>query len=218
MLIIGAKGFAKEVLEVFHQLNQTVGLAFFDDVNHDIGDFLFDIFPILKTEQEVKNHFLKFDNHFTIGIGNPVLRYKLYKKFTELGGVFVSSISPKARIGYYDNNIENGCNIMTNTVITSSIKIGKGVLINLSCTVGHDTVIEDFVEICPSVNVSGNCFIGSFSFVGTNVVILPNIKIGRNVIVGAGSVVTKNIPDNCTAVGIPAKIIKENPILSFEYE
>ncbi|WP_348636746.1 hypothetical protein [Flavobacterium anhuiense] len=37
---------------------------------------------------------------------------------------------------------------------------------------------------------------------------MPKVKIGKNVIVGAGSVVTKDIPDNCLVVGVPARIIK----------
>lgn len=218
MIIVGAKGFAKEVLEVLHQLNKTENLAFFDDVTADIVDFLYDKFPILKTENEVLNYFEKFGNEFTIGIGNPILRYKLSKKFINLGGVFISTISPKAEIGFFGNQIDSGCNIMTNSVLTSDIKIGKGVLINLSCTIGHDCVIEDFVELCPDVNVSGNCTIGSFTFIGTNTTILPNIKIGKNVTIGAGSVVTKNVPDNTLAIGIPAKVIKELAPLNFENE
>ena len=78
--------------------------------------------------------------------------------------------------------------------------------------------IDDFVELCPDVNVSGNCTIGAFTFIGTNSTILPNIKIGKNVVVGAGSVVTKDISDNAVAVGIPAKVIKENLPLDFEYK
>jgi acetyltransferase-like isoleucine patch superfamily enzyme len=39
--------------------------------------------------------------------------------------------------------------------------------------------------------------------------VLPKINIGHNVIIGAGSIVTKDIPDNCLAVGSPAKVIKE---------
>ena len=44
MLIIGAKGFAKEVLEIFHELNQLEDIAFYDDLNSDIGNFLYDKF------------------------------------------------------------------------------------------------------------------------------------------------------------------------------
>ena len=40
MLIVGAKGFAKEVLEVLHQLNETEDVVFYDDVNKDAPDFL----------------------------------------------------------------------------------------------------------------------------------------------------------------------------------
>jgi len=209
MLIIGAKGFAKEVLEILHQLKQTDGLCFYDDVNEDIGDFLYDRFPILKSEEEVVAFFKNASPEFTIGIGDPQLRFKLYEKFSKLGGAFTSTVSPLSLIGNYGNVISLGCNIMTSTVITNDIKIGKGVLINLCCTIGHDTVIEDFVELCPDVNVSGNCYIGKFSFIGTNSTILPKVTIGKNVIIGAGSVVTKDIPDNVMAFGIPAKIIKE---------
>jgi sugar O-acyltransferase (sialic acid O-acetyltransferase NeuD family) len=213
MIIIGAKGFAKEVLEVLHELNQLENLVFYDDVNVDIQDELFGQFKVLKSLEAAKSHFEKVDNRFTIGIGNPVLRKSLNDKFTELGGVFTSTISPFARIGHYGNSIDIGCNIMSGVVITNDIKIKEGVLINLNCTVGHDCVIGEFVEMSPGVHISGNCTIGSYSVFGTNATVLPKINVGKNVIVGAGSVVTKDIPDNCVAVGIPAKVIKElNPL------
>jgi acetyltransferase-like isoleucine patch superfamily enzyme len=61
----------------------------------------------------------------------------------------------------------------------------------------------------PGVHVSGNCQIGDFCNIGTNATILPRVKLGNNVTIGAGAVVTKDIPDNCVAVGVPAKIIKQ---------
>lgn len=209
MIIIGAKGFAKEVLEILNQNNQLENLVFYDDVNIDLPAKLYSQFPILKTAIEAENYFKTIDNKFTIGIGNPVLRKKLYDKFEALGGDFNSTISPKANIGSFGNHIDFGCNIMTGTVITNDVTIGKGTLINLNCTVGHDVVIGDFVELCPGVSVSGNCNIGEFSFIGTNATILPSISIGKNVIVAAGSVVTKDVPDNCMVAGIPAIIKKE---------
>lgn len=211
MLIIGAKGFAKEVLEIFKQKNELDNLYFYDDVNDDMGSMLYGTFPVLKSLEEAQKLFLEIDARFTIGIGNPILRYKLYKKFEEIGGKFTSVISPFAHIGSYGNTIEEGSNIMTNAILTNDIHVGKGGLINLSCTVGHDVLIDDFVELCPDVNISGNCKIGKFTFIGTNSTILPTIEIGSNVIVAAGSVVTKNIPDNCMVAGIPAVIKKELP-------
>jgi sugar O-acyltransferase (sialic acid O-acetyltransferase NeuD family) len=215
MLIIGAKGFAKEILEVVHQLKQLNNLAFYDDVNSDAPEKLFDKFQILRTTQEASVYFKTIDNKFTIGIGNPILRKQLYDKFTCLGGEFISTISPKSTIGHYGNIIEDGCNIMTGTVITNDIIIKRGALINLNCTIGHDCVIGKFVEMSPGVHISGNCNIGDYTFLGTNTTVLPNIIIGKNVVVGAGSVVTKDLPDNCLAVGVPAKIKKELTPLVF---
>ena len=215
MIIVGAKGFAKEVLEVLHQLNQLDHLVFYDDVNEDAPAFLYGQFPVLRNKEAAAHYFKTVDSRFTIGIGNPALRKKLALEFEAMGGVFTSTISPLAQIGHYGNTIGSGSNIMTGTVLTNDVKIGEGVLINLNCTVGHDSTIGDFVELSPGVHISGNCEIGSYSNIGTNATILPKVTIGENVIIGAGSVVTKDIPDNCLVVGIPATIKKELPELNF---
>lgn len=215
MIIVGAKGFAKEVLEVLHQLNQLDHLVFYDDVNEDAPAFLYGQFPVLRNKEAAAHYFKTVDNRFTIGIGNPVLRKRLALEFEAMGGVFTSTISPLAQIGYYGTTIGTGCNIMTGTVLTNDVKIGEGVLINLNCTVGHDSEIGNYVELSPGVHVSGNCIIGDYCNIGTNATILPKITIGENVIIGAGSVVTKDIPDNCLVVGIPATIKKELPELNF---
>ena len=47
------------------------------------------------------------------------------------------------------------------------------------------------------------------AWIGARVNILPGVTIGENAIVGTGSVVTKDVPDNCVVVGVPAKIVKE---------
>ncbi len=208
MLIIGAKGFAKEVLEILNRLNRITDLVFYDDVNKDTPDVLFERFPVLKSADQAKYYFENINNNFTIGIGDPKLRRKLADKFEALGGQLVSTICNSAQIGCYGNKIEQGCNIMTGVIITSDVKIKKGSLINLNSTIGHDCQIGEFVEISPGVNISGNCKIGDYTNIGTNAVILPKVIVGNNVIIGAGAVVTNDLPDNVIAVGVPAKIIK----------
>ena len=209
MLVVGAKGFAKEVLQVLYDEKNILDIAFYDDVNLDIGDYLYNKFPILKCEADVRDYFDKFGEEFTIGIGGPTLRKILYDKFIKLGGEFVSTISKNSTIGSFGNEIGIGSNLMQNIVLTNDIYIGKGVIINQLSSIGHDVIIKDFCEICPNVSISGNCEIGEYSFIGTGAIILPKVKIGKNVVVGAGAVVSKDLPDNCVAVGIPAKIIKE---------
>lgn len=215
MLIVGAKGFAKEVLEVLHQLDDLHELVFYDDVNSDIPDKLYNRFPVLKSLDQAKDYFQSVDKRFTIGIGNPVLRKKLYDKFTAIQGEFVSTISSNSIIGSYDVEIGVGSNVLPGAIFSNSTRIGKGCIIYYNSILTHDCVLGDFVEVSPSVTILGRATIGSFTQIGCNATVLPNVKIGSNVVIGAGSVVTKDLPDNCVAVGVPAKVIKDLPPLNF---
>ncbi len=206
MIVVGAKGFAKELLEVLIQLNKIKNLAFFDNVTKDVPKLLYNKFPILTSEEEVKIHFKNIDNKFALGIGEPQNRVVLTTLFQKLGGSLESIISSKATIGSFNNQIGIGSTIMTGTIITNDVQIGEGCLVNLNSTIGHDTIIGNFCELCPGVHISGNVQIGNGCFIGTGAVILPGIKIGANTIIGAGSLVTKNIPENSVAFGNPARI------------
>ena len=84
MLIVGAKGFAKEVLEICYHNDQIEDLVFYDDVNADIGEMLYERFPILKNCDEAKEHFALYDNTFALGLGKPQLRYALNQKFKNI--------------------------------------------------------------------------------------------------------------------------------------
>ncbi|UMB60333.1 acetyltransferase [Lutibacter sp. A80] len=215
MLIIGAKGFAKEVLEILHQQNKLENIAFYDDINTDIGELLYNKFPILKNEKEVINFFNATSNKFTIGIGNPILRYKMNLKFEKLNGNLISCISPYSVIGNYNVNLGDGSIIMSGVNISNSTSFGVGCIVYYNSNITHDCVIGDFVEISPSVNLLGNVKVGAFTQIGSNSTVLPNRTIGKNVIIGAGSVVTKDIPDNSMALGVPAKVVKQLQPLNF---
>ena len=51
--------------------------------------------------------------------------------------------------------------------------------------------------------------IGDGSWLGHGTVVLPGARIGRHAVVGANSVVTGELPDNCVAAGVPARVIRE---------
>ena len=55
-----------------------------------------------------------------------------------------------------------------------------------------------------------NVVIGDNVYIGPNVCIVENVKIGNNTTIGAGSVVIRDIPENSTVVGCPARVIGEN--------
>ena len=216
MIVAGAKGLAKELLEIFSETKAISSLYFFDNVSIDVAEKLFDKFPIIRTFEDATGIFQQIgDPSFSLGLGNPVLRYKMFAQFMQIGGTLTSVISPKAHIGSFAIKMGAGCCILPGAVITSSVQLGKGCLINPNATISHDSLLGDFVEVSPGVNVTGNCSIGDLSFLGSNSVILPKIKVGRNVIVAAGAVVTRDVPDDCMVAGVPALIKKKLAPLDF---
>lgn len=215
MLIVGAKGFAKEVLEILHQLNQLDGVVFYDDISSNLPDLLYNRFRIIKNLEEAKKYFQNTSRQFTIGIGKPIFRKKMYDKFIAIGGEFTTTMSPLASIGSFDVEIGMGSNVLLGAIISNSVKIGKGCIVYYNSVITHDCTIGDFVELSPGATILGRSNIGSYSQIGTNAIILPDVKIGNNVIVGAGAVVNKDVSDNCVVAGVPFKIIKQLEPLKF---
>jgi acetyltransferase-like isoleucine patch superfamily enzyme len=102
-----------------------------------------------------------------------------------------------------------GSIICAGTLITTNIKIGRHVHVNIGSTIGHDSILNEYVTLNPSVNVSGNVEIGTGCEIGTGSVLIPHVKVDEWSIVGAGSVVTKSLQANVTAVGAPARVVKQ---------
>ncbi|MCK9322643.1 MAG: serine O-acetyltransferase [Candidatus Methanomethylophilaceae archaeon] len=95
--------------------------------------------------------------------------------------------------------------------------IGKGFFIDhaTGVVIGETAIIGDDVTIYQGVTLGGVSFnkgkrhptVGNRVVFGANATVLGDINIGDDVRVGAGSVVLKNVPPNCTVVGVPGKII-----------
>jgi len=82
-----------------------------------------------------------------------------------------------------------------------------GVVINGAVRGGSDVRIEHQVTIGAERNESP--VLGSDLFVGAGAKILGPVKIGSNVRIGANAVVISDLPDGVTAVGIPAKVVRQ---------
>ena len=99
--------------------------------------------------------------------------------------------------------LQFNCSIPYTTHIESNVEIahGIGIVIHQNSVIGEGTVIYQNVTIGNGMGpkIGKNCIVGSGACV-----------LGDIVKIGANSVVLKDVPDNCTVVGVPAKIIKRN--------
>ncbi len=89
---------------------------------------------------------------------------------------------------------------------------GMGVVIGETAEVGDDVVIFHGVTLGGTGKDKGKRHptVGNNVMIGAGTKILGPITIGSNVKIGAGSVVLASLPDNCTAVGCPAKVVRRN--------
>jgi sugar O-acyltransferase (sialic acid O-acetyltransferase NeuD family) len=206
MVVGGASRHALEIYDIFISQNKS-DLIFYDDVNQLDTLCFANKYPIICSLDDLSKVFSK-NKQFVLGLGGTTNRFLVAQKFRSIGGELTSIISNNALIGTYDVHLGQGINIMNYVMISSSVTIGEGSLINAFASIHHNVKIGNYTEISPSATLLGGAVVGNFCSVGAGAIILPNIEIGNNVIIGAGAVVTKDIQSNTTAVGIPAKIIK----------
>ena len=144
---------------------------------------------------------------FFIGVGENKIREKIFQTVTK-NHTLISAIHPSAIIGAMCT-IGYGSMIAAGSIINPLCKIGNGVICNTGVQIDHECMIDDFVHLAPGAVLCGNVSVGKRTFIGANSVVKQGITIGKNCIIGAGSVVVKNVPDNSTWVGNPAKSIKK---------
>lgn len=204
MLIVGAKGLAKEVVEIIHKTDSFERVVFYDDLKENTETKFLKLFQIVKSIGELKLE-LEQDNRFTLAIGNPLVRKRYYELLIANNGVFTSLIHPHTYIGSLDVKLCEGCIVMHNVTIANGSRIGKGVILYNNVQITHDCKVGDFSILAPGATLLGGARIGANTQIGANATILPNVRVGYNVIVGAGAVVVSDILDNTIVAGVPAK-------------
>lgn len=149
----------------------------------------------------------KEDSKYILGIGDNHLRRKVAESVLSYKKIVLSVTHPSAQISE-TAIIGTGTFISANVTINALTTVGRFCILNTACIVEHECVLEDCVHVAPGAVLAGNVMVGENSFIGANAVVKQGIKIGKNVIVGAGTVVVKDIEDDSTYVGNPAKRIK----------
>lgn len=74
---------------------------------------------------------------------------------------------------------------------------------------GGGVQLSSIVSQLGELNSHDAPIIGESVYIGTRAIILGDIHIGNNAKIGAGVLVLKDVPEGCTAVGVPARIIKK---------
>lgn len=104
--------------------------------------------------------------------------------------------------------LDDGTVIAAQAFVGTEAKLGRGCIVNTAASVDHDCQLGECVHVAVGARLAGNVKVGAYTTIGAGAVVIPGIKIGADVTVGAGAVVIRDLPDGCTAVGNPARIVE----------
>jgi sugar O-acyltransferase (sialic acid O-acetyltransferase NeuD family) len=194
MILYGASGHAKVILDILAAMNITV-TQLLDD-NEAIKELhgISVVSPHDTTEEVI------------ISIGYNAIRKKIVEANQYRYGVAIhpsAIVSPSAKIG-------EGSVVMQGAIIQADAIIGKHCIVNTGATVEHECVVSDYVHVAPNSSLCGNVKVGEGTWIGAGSTVIPGISIGEWTVIGAGSTVIRNIESNVVAVGTPCRVIRYN--------
>lgn len=199
MILFGASGHAKVIIEIAESIGVKVDRLF------DDNDTIKTLLNYQVYHSSLISNFLK--EQFIITIGNNRIRKEISSRYCFKYSKAL--VHPKSCLSKR-SIIDEGSVIMGNSIINCDTRIGKHVIVNTSSSIDHDCIISDFVHISPNATLSGGIEVGEGVHIGAAASIIPNIKIGSWSVIGAGSVIIRDVPDNAVVVGNPGRIVKYN--------
>lgn len=182
------KTWAADILYLICNVSQTI--------DEDLLRYLSDT-PYKKTGIGALNYCLLFYKPFR---NIFYYRTKEYHKMRAICRILLRQVETVEIAG---GEIQGGLRIDHNYCVVRPYKAGKNLTIRNGVTIGKGKASpenDNYIQPVLGDNVD----------IYANAVIFGGIKIGSNVKIGAGSIVNKDVPDNCTVVGNPMRIIKDN--------
>jgi sugar O-acyltransferase (sialic acid O-acetyltransferase NeuD family) len=211
IVIYGAGGLGREVAQMLEDLNACEPrwsvLGFLSDDPALQGTIAGDL-PIIGSSEWVQTR--THPIAVVVAVGSPALKRRLVQRVRGPLTSFPTIVHPSVTMGRRVT-LGEGTVIGAGAVFTVDIRVGAFVTVGIGCTISHDDVLCDYCTLAPGVNLSGTVTVGEGCDVGTGTQVIQGLSIGDWSIVGAGAVVCRDLPANVTAVGVPAKTIKERP-------
>ena len=214
-MVLGIYGYGGHGLEV-EELARVINLKrnrwdkiiFIDDTPCKIDD------EKIFSFETIIDKYLTSEIEFMVGVGEPIIREKIFTKIKEKGYRLATLIHPSAFIAE-NAEIKEGTMISANAFISVKVHLYENVLIQPMVAIHHECKVGKHSVIGTSASMGGNSSIGDNSFMGLNSSLKQGVTVGNGSVVGMGAVVIKKVADKTTVAGNPAAVIKEGDVRAF---
>lgn len=207
LLILGAGGHGGAVADAALHMRRWERIEFYDD-RAAPGSEVHGI-PVRGTVSELLSRSFAVGDasEIFVAIGDNSRRLELAKQVVQAGAALATIVHPSAIVGTRVS-IGAGSVLMAGVVVNIGSRIGTGCIVNTQASVDHDCTIGEGAHVCPGVALAGNVRVGDLAWVGIGSTVIQGRSIGTRAVVGAGSVVIRDVENDVTVVGNPARELR----------
>lgn len=196
LVIVGAGGHGREVLDIIDAVGGYEVLGFVDDGEPDQRLLRVPLLGPVSTIDELS------DVHVVLGIGDPRVRAEVAARTSAPPSP--PMVHPMASTGSHCR-IGQGSVIAAGARLTTNVTIGDHCYVGPNATIGHDSVLDDFATLYPGTVVSGSVQVGRAATIGAGASVKQGVAIGPRAVVGMGAATTHSVTAETTVVGVPAR-------------
>jgi sugar O-acyltransferase (sialic acid O-acetyltransferase NeuD family) len=210
IVIVGAGGFGREVIDVIDAINAEADAPVWEVVG------VVDDAPSEANLERLERRGTPFLGgtgeplvwpnpvHYVVGIGSTRVRRTIADRYDAAHLRAATLVHPSVTQGF-DVRIGEGTVICAGVRLTTNIDLGRHVHLNLNVTVGHDTTVRDFVSVNPLASISGDCLLEAGVLIGVAGVVLNGLTVRDGATVGGSACVVRDVPSGVVVKGVPAR-------------
>lgn len=144
-------------------------------------------------------------------IGDNRARARAAGHLRAAGLTLVNAIHPQSFIDA-PRKLGDGVMVEMGAAIHAEASVGDGTFVMGGAIVSHHSTVGSWSLLGGGTVFGGNVVIGDFTTLGCGTVVQPHAAIGHGVVTGIGTAVTKDLADGSVAVGVPARVVRVEPL------